>query len=165
MATYLNYQDLKIKYIVKKDEGMVIAVFDCDDEIYVDAWKEKYNGCIKQNFLDKFEDMFFTTSMRLTEFSIRVDEMKTIIHLNKEHDSFNEEYGKALARKIMFRKFWVKAARIIHQRATFFNNLVKCYEKIEKDIKTNEIDKYEYEVSRFIHEVDPATFPSKKKNA
>ena len=132
----MDYEELVVKYIVKEKEGVVIAKFDGETPIHLSLFnflKKHINGSI-MNFYNLYElDPF-----------IKIDDLSGVAKTNFEHDTFNVEYGKKLARKKLYLKLWnriyaenLENSRMINLLNENYKDIVKKIDKIRNTRKLN----------------------------
>ena len=117
--TYFNkYHDLKVKYIVKEEDGIVIAQFETPKaEETILCLKDFTQKYFKTSILEEIEDVAYIPGYRFTDLEVRIDNLVGIAYLNKEHDTFNVRFGKYLAKEKLYRKLWTRASNQYPRRA------------------------------------------------
>ena len=131
--TYFNkYHDLKVKYVVKKEDGIVIAQFETPkDEETILCLKDFTQKYFKTSILEEIEDVAYIPGYRFTDLEVRIDNLVGIAYLNKEHDTFDVRFGKYLAKEKLYRKLWTRASNQYLRRINLFTkatiSMLKAY--------------------------------------
>lgn len=146
----MHYDDLQVKYIVKRKEGVVIAKFETSEEheylSLIDFLKQNIHGGVLKCF-DIYE---------LHDY-IEINQLNGVAKVNRDFDVFNIEYGKKLARKRLYTKLWNKIYAVYHQHSKNLKTLSDDYEKMVSKIdKIRNVRKDS--CKRFIETVSPYTF-------